>query len=428
MHVTRELVEALREDTIPQTLGELLLSHHLALTCEGCQTGLLALRQRAGERWTQRLIDLWLGGSSKVIAPRRDLETLLHLPSHEERLHRVGIARTRFRSPWIVVHLLAEARSCVAGNPWAALELAELATAVARRIPKPRSCLALALAHTGNALRAAGELTEARPYFDQADDILHSGRPEPHPWLAAEVASLEGSLLKDRRRLESACDCLLYARDHFAAADDPVGRARVEVKLAAVHRLAGDVDSAIDLLHHALEGLRGLTSPKLLVCALHNLVLYRTEAGDLDSAERVLQHLTPVYDWFPEIRERHLWLHGTVARAREETDEAEHAFRQALDLFLAKGAPTHSALVALDLAELLILAGRGAEVPAVTRPLPALFQAQDVHREATAAVVLFHRAASEHEITRQLLAQLRSFLEGTRTDRTLRQILSSGDS
>lgn len=423
MHPTPELIEALRKDDIPQTLGELLLINHLASVCTTCQGTLLAARQRATDRFANRLLDIW---SLRELAedegdiPQRELEELLDIPSQAERLRRIERAYARFRSPLLVVLALAEARSAVAAAPDTAFRYAEIACAVARDGKAPPTCLPLALAYAGNARRAAGELPDAEPYFAHAYDILGCCREEPHPWILAEVASLEGSLLKDARRLETATTCLDYACQRFADAGDATGIARVRVKLATVYRLNGEPKSALVLIQKALAALRGTSSPKLLVAALHSFVMFLAEDGQLDRAQTILHHLSPVYGWYPEFEDRHLWLRAKVARGREEFEAAEHYYREVLRAFISKSSTFDAALVALDLAELLITSGRAAEVANVTRPLPTLFRAQGVHREATAAIVMFHKAASHQALSLHLLTRLRTFFERSPSDQTLR--------
>jgi hypothetical protein len=64
-------------------------------------------------------------------------------------------------------------------------------------------------------------------------------------------------------------------------------------------------------------------------------------------------------------------------------------------------------LALLEEAGLLLDEGRTAEVKALVRELPAVFKAEEVHREALAALRLFHEAAEREAATADLARQAR---------------------
>ena len=68
------------------------------------------------------------------------------------------------------------------------------------------------------------------------------------------------------------------------------------------------------------------------------------------------------------------------------------------------------ALVSLDLALLLARQGRTAELKLLAAELMETFSAQEVHREATAALVLFQRACEEERVTAELISRLSALL------------------
>lgn len=68
------------------------------------------------------------------------------------------------------------------------------------------------------------------------------------------------------------------------------------------------------------------------------------------------------------------------------------------------------ALLSLDLALLLSQQGRTEELKRLAAELMTVFAAQEVHREATAALVLFQRACDEERVTAELIARLATLL------------------
>lgn len=92
-------------------------------------------------------------------------------------------------------------------------------------------------------------------------------------------------------------------------------------------------------------------------------------------------------------------------------DEAEAAYREVQQDFLKHGVLYSVALVSLDLALLLAGQGRTEELKSLAAELTAVFSAQEVHREATAALVLFQRACEEERVTAELITRLAALLK-----------------
>ncbi|HEX3557122.1 MAG TPA: hypothetical protein VIA62_28180 [Thermoanaerobaculia bacterium] len=97
---------------------------------------------------------------------------------------------------------------------------------------------------------------------------------------------------------------------------------------------------------------------------------------------------------FPEdwTQLRLTWLRGKIAARRGESDAAERFFLEARDGFMAAGHGYDAAMVAIeDLALLYLREGRTADVKRLAEEILPVFQAQDVHREAMAALRLSRR-------------------------------------
>lgn len=354
----------------------------------------------------------------KLEAIRIEAFHLRSLPP-EERPSVILRASVRFRSPLLVIVLLARVQRTLHGAPDDALELAEMAAAVATHGARDPGLTALALAYAGNVHRAVGRLDLADPYFEDALVQLRQA-PEPPLWLRAELASLHGSLLIDHRFLRDAELQLLNAAAMFKASSDAERVVRVHLKLATLCRLEGDPHAALETIQQALDAFDPWQSPRLHLALLHSLALYLCEIGEPQLARDLMELTEPLYETHPSVAERRQWLLGTIAAALGEIRSAEDHLRATLAGFIERDAAFDAALVAVELADLLLAEGRADEVVKVTRHLPGLFRSLDVHPEAVAATLLFHKAAAEMKVNEEYVAIFRRFLERTRVDRTVR--------
>ncbi|MFL6232887.1 MAG: hypothetical protein ACJ76N_07120 [Thermoanaerobaculia bacterium] len=113
------------------------------------------------------------------------------------------------------------------------------------------------------------------------------------------------------------------------------------------------------------------------------------------------------------------WINGRIAAGLGRAEEALSLLAQARREFAARGMGYDVALALLEEAALLLDEGRTAEVKALTRRLPALFAAEEVHREALAALRLFHEAVQREEATAELARSVLRYLFRARHDQGL---------
>ncbi len=72
-------------------------------------------------------------------------------------------------------------------------------------------------------------------------------------------------------------------------------------------------------------------------------------------------------------------------------------------------------LAGLDLALLYVHQDRTAEVKRLAEEMVPIFMAQDVHREATAALLLFQEAARREAVSAAMLTELLAYLRRVET-------------
>lgn len=423
-HVTPKLLRALEMGEVDAGVYLTLLMEHVSSLCPTCGEGIRSLvdggppappEDLAGAPPYDDLIDhaaaRTLEYGELEAAARRARAALRVLPTHGDRLRAVRDGAGPGGNPALVELLLEEARSRVHDSPTEAGELAELAEAVALRLGDGaygrslcRDLVTEARAHRANALRANGRLKQAEALLA---DVGRRLRDSYDPFLLAEVASFNGSLAKDQRRFGESLEHLDEAERLFldiGASSELV--ARVRLLRANVLGLQGQPDDALAVARQVVEGLGGDDDPDLRFIARHNLVVHLCEAGLYQDARRVLAAMEP--ECFRHRRRsfdiRTHWRQGEIAHGLGEHQAAETKYLRARDEFLVAGLGYDAALVALDLATLYLEQGRNAEVRQLALWTSTLFETQDVHREALAALALFRRAALEDALT---VAELR---------------------
>jgi tetratricopeptide (TPR) repeat protein len=223
----------------------------------------------------------------------------------------------------------------------------------------------------------------------------------------------------DQRQFSQAEDLLARAVMLYRVSGDPVETARVLVTLGGLYFFQADQGRAIEITTAALKGIQADREPQLYLCARYNLARYLTEDGRCDEAADILSIDEDLHRKFPEAwtQLRLTWLRGKIAAGRGESDAAEKAFLEARDGFIAEGIGYDAAMVTVeDLALLYLREGRTADVKRLAEEILPIFQAQDVHREAVAALRLFQEAARQEQLTIQAVRDYVRYLREARSD------------
>ncbi len=433
IHLTRELLRAVSRGELPASVVTQVGMEHLMSLCRTCRKEIAAFQkeQRAEAGFVQAL--QLLPALLEERLPRiereqrgasRDLQDLLAL-SREERVQRVERARDRFRSAALVALLVGESRKRVQEDPDEAFHLASLARLVAHRnprMPQAFDLIALATAHMANACRAGNDRRQAEEHFSHARYVItHHGVTDTE--ILARVDKLEGSLRMDQRQFGRAEELLTRAATLYRVSGDKVETARVLITLGGLYFFQDKLAPAIEATTAALKGLRDSYDPRLYLCARFNLARFLVEDGRYQEAMEMLAVDEDLYREFPEAwtQLRLSWLRGKIAAGLGRTEEAERIFLAVRDGFIAQGIGYDAAMVAIeDLALLYLREGRVADVKRLAEEIYPIFQAQDVHREAAAALMLFQEAARQEQLTVKVVREYIRYLKEARTDPSLR--------
>ncbi len=317
--------------------------------------------------------------------------------------------------------LLNEARKHIPAQVPKVYELAEAAEEVLFRTPNCvgyYGAMARSRAFRANALQALGKLLEAEEKIENARSLMMN-EAAPASTIDAEVDWFEGALRMDQRRFAEAEGLLLRAAVRFHRAGESVEAARPLLTLGAMYHHNQETAKAIEVTESALRDLCPKAEPRLYLAGRHNLALFLTDLGRLEEAERLLVTDEELYQRFtdPWTRLRLSWLRGKIAFGTSRLEEAEQAFLAARAGFVKQGIGYDTAMLSLDLALVYLQQGRTPEVRELAEEMHTLFEAEDIHREAVAALLLFQEAVRQEAAeaaTVELVQDLASYLKRAR--------------
>ena len=406
------------------------LLHQLALCQECRKTGgyILDLHRNGFLPLNFSVVDLHLA-RSRAEAPRL-WESFRDLP-HARRLA-LAQAGNPFLSLGFCEFLCGMSRELGAVDAAEAGALAELAVIVADHLADEEPAedrwlyqlRAYAWAHMGNARRVQGNHQEAESAFAMADQWWEAGEEGTGDALGYRpvILSLKASLKGAQGRFSEALDLLHEAFDVHLIAGERHLAGRVLIQEGYTLIEMGDLDRAIPVLQKAEELIDPAREPRLILCARHNLLDNLSKAGRFSEARALL----------PQVRElsrsagsqldrvRLRWVEARIAAGLGEADEARRAFSEAQRGFLDQSIAYDAALVSLEMATFLLQEGRTAEVRDLAREMIPIFHAQDIHREALAALAVFQAAAALDAATVELAREVEAFLARARRNPELR--------
>ncbi|HSL83256.1 MAG TPA: helix-turn-helix domain-containing protein [Thermoanaerobaculia bacterium] len=362
------------------------------------------------------------GRDQDAPAVERLLE-ILALPE-EERAAVVRGNPDRYSGIDLARLLLDEARGHLPAEPRKVYALAGLIRVVLqhdRERPEAQKLYAVALAHQGNALKAQGELIPAEELLDSARFLLDACDTDSFQ-AHAELDRMEGSLRWAQGRFSEAESLFAGAAAVEEEAGRPVRAASVRLQLGLVYAETGQLDRAMESARRAGEVFSEHGETRLLLMARHNLAWHSLAAGDVDGSRALFTENLSLYDQFPDhwTQLRRLWLEGRLARVEGNADAAEDAFLAVRNGFLEQGVGYDAAMASLDLAFLYAENGRAADLKRLAEEIAPVFEAQDVHREAAAALMLFQEAVRTERASVRFLGELTRYLEQARRDPELR--------
>jgi tetratricopeptide (TPR) repeat protein len=437
-HPDRDTLESFSRGALSAEQAQ-RIEDHLRSGCPVCQRkvdDLLWQLQTASQPawteeeqiWSRLLVKLEhrmeLIEQERAVAPGLVAELLAASPPGErEALLRSG----RFQTI-AVCELLIE-RSFAEGfqDPARARELADLAVQVADRLDMVlygRSVVqdfrARAWAYLGNARRLGSDLKGAEEALSLAEYFSEEGSADPLE--EARILDLKASLLSDQGHLEQAAGLLDVVIDIYEDIRDVNRQGRALISKGLFLAYASQPEQGLDWISRGLELIRGEQEPRLVLMANHNIAWCLTDCGRAEEAQRHLDGIRHLYDGFfdPWTRLRLGWLEARIAAGLGRREEAERKLHELRDAFVEQRLGYDASIVTLDLAALYLEQGRTAEVRRLAEEALPVLLAQDIHREAMAALIAFQQATEIERATPQMVQQVAAYLYRARKNPELR--------
>lgn len=437
-HLTQDLLLQFLNGQIPAQHFVERCYRHLRATCSVCREEFtmawVAQRSRGAFDLLVKSIlgrTLVLRGELEGVrdVAEEELATLMELPHHERRM---AVAQTTagLRNPFLVSRLIEESRKALPNEPHGALDLAELALDVAVRVDYRAygasftyDLVAQALAHKGNTLRVLGDLSRADQALRGALSIFDEDKADDH-LTRAEIYGYLASLRRDERRFDEA---ELYLRDAIATnreVDQSRGVARLLVKGSLIAQERGDLDLALARVREALDLIDPGDDPRLYYYARYDEALFLCERGEYAAAQELLaEHRAGIEGLGERSMDRWLrWLDARIAHGLGDRTAAEVGYSEVREAYVAAGLPYDAAVVSLDLALLFAENREHGKVKRLASLMLPVFQAREIHRDAFAALMLFHDAANAHKATVAMIRGLTGHLRSMQRDPERRRV------
>jgi tetratricopeptide (TPR) repeat protein len=245
---------------------------------------------------------------------------------------------------------------------------------------------ARAWAELANAYRITDDFPQAEAAMACALELRTQGSGDP--LLYARIADLNASLLCDQRRFKEAFRMLDLALAIHRRQSDTHEVGRVIVLKGLYTGYAGKPEEGLQLLVRGLSMIDRSRDPRLVFYTLHNILLFRVELGDFESARRQLQRMRPMYaahaGWLDLVKLHRL--EAEIAAGLGDLVTAEATFQQIRQDLNDAGLAYQASLVSLDLAGIWLRQSRTADVRTLISEMLATFRVLGVEREAFSAL------------------------------------------
>ncbi len=400
--------------------------------CPSCTSQLTFIRSiddglRDGEPWdiakyvspgfdVSRLVEL----AERVDAEDAEADALL-APLLESPLRFVWAdvsRKERYRSPGVVRVLCRSALAACEKHPLHALDLANAAVSIAEELPvdvyPSRAVFGLrgmAWKDRANALRYLGRYGEALVSLDEAAAAyqqLHANALE-----LAVVDFVRATVLMSGDQFDEALSSVRRGQPVFLEYQEEARYRHARLLEASILFMKRDMHGARPILTDLYDQAERRADRMLTARAAHNLGLVEMEMGDLALAGEHLATALALYSALELTTEaiRTRWSLARLAAARGDFDSALQRFGVVREEFRERGIIVDEALVALDMADLLLTTGEHETARAIASELFVTFRKAGMMTSALTAIGFLNEAAGQGRLTPRLVRHVRGFLE-----------------
>jgi tetratricopeptide (TPR) repeat protein len=309
--------------------------------------------------------------------------------------------KVRFQDPDRMLHFakLAHfaAAACTAETSGGELRLADLRTR--------------AWGNYGNSLRICGQLREAEEALARADREFDEGTGDPP--LRARLLEQKTSLQIHQRRFEEAIASADAAAQIYRDLGDSHSLATTLVHKAWATLMAGETETAVDLINRAMPLIDSQRDPQILLVACHNLVRCYIDLAQPEKALSIYTETRELYREFddPLILLRATWQEGQLLRDMGHLQQAESKLLEAQKGFLDRGLFYEASVLSLDLAALYLKTGSSEDVRQTAAAAVPIFRALGVDRDALASLRQLQQVADQDQQASELIRFLNARIE-----------------
>jgi tetratricopeptide (TPR) repeat protein/transcriptional regulator with XRE-family HTH domain len=338
----------------------------------------------------------------------------------EDRQRAVVTAGRKFQNWALAVRICDESEIQASRDLERAASLARLAQWIADLVPGPEGwrnrLRGLVAGYAPNVLRVRGDLKSARAGMETARQLWATGSDPAGLLDPGKLLDLDASLCRDERRFEDA----LARLDEAAAVGR--NRGRILVKKGFTLEVMGDYEGAIEALIEAERHIDQTTDLRLWYKQRGNLAVNYCHIGRFQEASELVQQVRPVAEKLGDELDllRITALEGRIAAGQGRGVKAVLLLNEVRQAFAGREMWYDVALIDLEMAPLLLAEGATAKVKEMAGELVVKFKQQGIHREALAALQLFHEAAEREKATAELARRVLEFLFRARWDERLR--------
>jgi tetratricopeptide (TPR) repeat protein len=284
--------------------------------------------------------------------------------------------------------------------------------AIADAVGDHPELLILAVAYQANAQRVDGDRARAETTFARARRLMNHYRVKDLQ-TKADLDQLYASLLIDLRRFAEAEELLAGAALNYGVLEHEEAMARTLMKLSNAYAYSGRLADAIETDHAVIAIIDRQEHPRLYAFARLNLSSNLSAAGEHLAARDLLTFDADLYERYADASTMASvrWLEGRIAQALGDAWEAEQAYLAARTVFSERGNGFDVASVSLNLALLYREQGRYAELMEIAASAVTLFEAQAVHRDALAALVMLRDAVAARTASTGTIRRIAEYFE-----------------
>lgn len=355
----------------------------------------------------------------------RRVESLFKkLTGYPEAKQRLLIrAAPSYQDPLLCLRFCKESEKVAAHDPSEALKLAERALFIAQHVQGSDAfrsrCEGWSTGFIGNAHRAIGSnLPEAERKYSRAWSLWRQGEDPAGLFSEAYLLDMEASLQRAQRHFPRA----RKLHEDALALSQPEEVGSILLNKACTLQDQGEHEEALQSLERAAQVVDGNRQPRLRFGVQFNRASNLLELGRAKEAAPLVMEVRELAEALGNNIDlvRLLWLEGKCAAGLGQRDKAVTSLEQVRRAFEDRKLPFDFALATLDLALLYRQEGRFAQIRALAGEMLKIFQAQQVHREAIGALIVFQEAAEKEQVTAALALRLGAYLRRAQSEPGLR--------